>query len=162
MVFVAGQKLRASDLNDSFAADDCEGEYNMAVDQTAATGGSTPLLFGTTNRSSSLITKGTSGTGSTFTVGRDGVWAIGAVIRYNGNGSAAFTAAYLRIDGAVHCMAAQFTADIIVLNPCIPAIRLTSGQVVTVDAYHERGTTATVDANNSTSMGRLYLAYLHP
>lgn len=162
MVFTAGQKLRASDLNDAFAADDCEGEYNMGSDQSISTGASTPLLFGTTNRSSSLITKGTSGAGSTFTVNRDGVWACSAVIRYQSGGSSAYSGATIRVSSAPHATSAVTTSGIVILTPVIAAIRLAAGTVLDVQAYHERGVSATVRADNANADGRLYLAYLHP
>lgn len=59
-------------------------EYNATSAQTVATSSDTVIAFGTENVASSLVTRGTSGAGHTFTLNRAGLWQIGVTLRYNG------------------------------------------------------------------------------
>ncbi|MFR9804619.1 hypothetical protein ACL02T_20385 [Pseudonocardia sp. RS010] len=161
MAFTAGQKVRAADLNDALAAAGCEAQFNMAVDQSAAHATVVPVLFGTTVVSSTLVTKGTSGSGSTFTLNRAGVWTASATIRYQSGGSSAFSSVYCTLNGTQIVSQAVTTSSILVLHVAL-TFRANLNDVLTINVYHERGSSVTIKADNTNALGRLNLAWLHP
>jgi hypothetical protein len=76
--YYAGQKLKASDLGQETTT----AEYNAASNQSIPNNADTTIAFGTTNLTSTLVTRSTSGAGHKFTLGRSGLWVVSASIRF--------------------------------------------------------------------------------
>jgi len=161
-----GQILTA--LNNFETAD---AEYNTATNQTMPTGADTPILFGTDNRTCSLVTKSTYGVGHQFTLGRTGLWMFTATIRWmwneRGNDSTQPGERFIRIYhvtpavvlGSAGVVQGAFTGPT-TLN--VSAYRfMNSGDIVAITGYHDAGSNRSLESNNGGAYGRVNLAWLH-
>jgi hypothetical protein len=147
MTFYAGQKVRASNLNDLLSVD---AKYSAASNQSIPTSTDTVIAYGTANRTSTLVTRAVSGAGHSFTLNRAGLWAVTATTRYGS--TAASGEWYHAIVAAGAIEAAQGH-----IGPAIAGSRtinasvttyFPAGSIVTVNAWQSSGGAVNTDAGN--------------
>lgn len=81
MPYVAGQKVQADDFGQSSTS----AQYQTNADQSIANNTAVELLYNTANRTSTLVTRATSGSGHSFTLERAGLWAISVTEQFSAN-----------------------------------------------------------------------------
>lgn len=159
MVFVAGQKLRASQLNALLAVG---AEYNASATQTVATGTQPVIAFGTTNKSSTLVSRATQGAGHRFTLLQAGFWSINSCIRWTTADTGERYTLINSSDGGLCSEGAMVsTGGPVTIAPSVIHY-FTANSWVQMEAYHNAGSNRTLEFNNGSGWGRIYLTYLGP
>lgn len=156
MAYVAGQKLRASDLGQ---LNTC-GQYQATAQQTLGTGADIVLAYGQTNIATSLITVGSSGAGNSFTLGKAGIWAISVCERFVAAATGerdiylAANNVFLTSAGVAASSANPNTYTVNVIQP------FNNGDVITVQAFQNSGGNVTRDFSLANAWGRLNIVWL--
>lgn len=155
MTYVAGQKLKASQLGQ---ASTCA-EYNASADQTISTGTDTVAAYGTANTTSSLVTRNVSGVGHTFTLNRAGIWMITAVERYAAGAAGERYAALQVLTLTLNACGGEAGSKAHTM-PLALCRAFSSGDIVRVIVYQDTGGNATRVGNNLAGWGRINLNWL--
>lgn len=156
MAYYAGQKLRASDLGQSTTC----AEYNNSASQTIGTGSDTKVAFGTTNTTSTLVTRTVDGVGHSFTVNDDGIWAITTTMFW---GAVATGERWTRItvNGSPMHSAAQQAPGALFIVENVTLIRpLSNGDLVHVIVFQNSGGNRDIGSDNTNGLGRINLCWL--
>jgi hypothetical protein len=159
--FTAGQKLRADVLNEALDGG-TSAQYNAAATQTITTGTQPIVAFGTTNRTSTLVTRAVSGAGHKFTLLRAGIWGITSCVRWAGNtGGERYVLLTSSIGGL--CSAGN---PVGVLNGPVTISPSTqeyfpAGSTVWIEAFQNSGGNRDLEFNNGAAWGRISLTWLH-
>lgn len=165
MSFVAGQRIRASDMNGLVPQGDVGtyAEYNTASNQSFTSGTQAVVLFGTTNLTSTLVTRATDGAGHRFTLGRAGLWVISATIRWVSDSGGERYSTITSSDGGVasqsDILAAGTTAAVTSNLSICRYFNLSAW--VRVECYQNAGGNRSLESNNASGWGRINLAWIH-
>lgn len=156
MAFYAGQKLKASNLGQLSTT----AQYQATVDQTIANNGQVFVAFGQANITSSLVTRGTSGAGHTFTVNASGLWWLSTTVRF---AALATNSREAWMEGPVGriCSSSQAgssgSPSTIQLSALIWA---DSGSAFAVGVFQNSGGSATLSFDTTNALGRIDIAYI--
>ena len=163
MVFVAGQRVKAADLNALTPDSTFEAEYYASAGQSIPNGVDRPLGFDTTVRSSSYVSRGTSTAGSIsnakYTLNLSGLWTIDIGLRYGAAAGNQVSGVFLAPDTG---LAVRYTGNI-VTHTTAGAIeltasctrRFTAGDTVCAYAVHTAAAALSTQALNQSNHIRL-------
>lgn len=156
MGYKAGQKLRASDLGSA----DTSAEYNATSDQTITTSTDTKIAFGTTNSSSTYVTRAVDGVGHSFTLNRDGLWAITTGILWEAlTTNERWTRIWVNGAPIVQIADIAASANFISQNGHITR-PFTNGDVIHIVGWQNKGSSVLSKADNTNAYGRINLCWL--
>lgn len=156
MAFYAGQKIKAANLGQLTTT----AQYQATSNQTITSASQGFVLLSGINRSSSLVTRATSGSGHVFTLNASGLWSFTSTVRFaaQANGS---RESWLQIGAERLCACAQAGSA---SSPSTLSLSITEwfdeGDQIAVGVYQDSGSNATLVANATNAEGRLDLAYL--
>ena len=157
MAYHAGQLLKASDLGQATTC----AEYNATANQTITTATDTILAFGTTNTTSTLVTRAVDGVGHNFTLNREGIWAITAQCRYTSSGTGERFFA-ITLNGTTSRVAVEGgEAGSQALSASLCIVRAFSAtDIIRVMTFHNKGSNADTAGSNVDGYGRINLCWL--
>lgn len=155
MAFLAGQKLRASNLGQLSST----AQYQAAVAQSIGDTSATVVAFGTADTTSALVTRSTQGAGHKFTLGASGLWSVSTTIQFAANVNGERRINLEDSLGLWHCSENSGASGAFPILMTIGFTKyLSSGDYVLVKAYQTSGGALNIDANSLLAAGRINLA----
>jgi hypothetical protein len=155
--FLAGQKLRASNLGQLSST----AQYQAASAQSINDSTATVVAYGTANITSSLVTRSTSGAGHKFTLGASGLWSVTTTVQFAANATGERRLNIEDSLGLWHCSTIDHGDG---AHPAILSLSITKwlaeGDYLQVEAYQTSGGALNLDANSITALGRIDIACL--
>lgn len=158
MAFYAGQKLRTDELGQLSTTARYQHDANQSISNSTVT----ECLYTLASRSSTLVTKATSGAGHKFTLNASGIWTIGFTERFAAAANG-FRESWLEhSDGTriVNSPIQQGTASNDAMLHASLTAWFNSGEYVIVKLYQNSGGAINRTFNTTFGWCRLDLAYI--
>lgn len=158
MAFYAGQKLRTDELGQLSTTARYQHDANQSISNATVT----ECLYTLAQRSSTIVTKATSGSGHKFTLGASGLWAISFTERFTAAANGFRESWIEHSDGTriSNSPLQQGTASNDAMLHTSITTWLNSGEYVIVKLYQNSGGAINRTPNATFGWSRLDFAYL--